>query len=492
MQRNPTRPNILVLMTDQQRFDALRCAGNADIITPNLDRLAEMGARFSACYVQNPICSPSRASFATGLYPHAHGLWANGVEMPLGMTMVSKTLAEAGYDCGMAGKQHLGPCSNGNERRRDDGYRVYKWSHDPINLSKDNSYHVWLKEGHPQVWADLRLEEAESAESGNIAKGSTPVDRVPVEAHYSHWIADEAIAFIREERDKPFYFMANFFDPHHPFGAPDVFRALYDKDALAGPVSRTGEFAEKPGVQAEYHLKSYGGHAPGYAEYSEEELREARAGYYAMVSMLDGEVGRILDELKASGIANDTLVIFTSDHGELLGDHQLMLKGPMLYDPLVRVPLLIAWPGQIPAGQVREEIVQNIDLTTTLLDVAGASDWQETQGTSLLSLITGRGERGGWRDWALAEYRDSGHGATPPVHTTMFREGNFKLVVWHGDPATQRPHAGELYDLGADPHELNNLYDDPAFSQVRGRMKDRLLDVLVASEWPRPTRHAQW
>ena len=126
-------------------------------------------------------------------------------------------------------------------------------------------------------------------------------------------------------------------------------------------------------MQAEYHLKSYGGHAPGFAEYSEAELREARAGYYAMVSMIDAEVGRILDALDASGQRENTLVIFTSDHGELLGDHGLMLKGPMLYDALVRVPLIVSWPGRAQGGVVRSEIVQNIDLTATIVEVAGAT-----------------------------------------------------------------------------------------------------------------------
>lgn len=492
MPGNRSRPNILLLMTDQQRFDALRCAGNPEIITPNFDRLAERGVRFEACYVQNPICSPSRASFATGLYPHAHGLWANGVEMPSEMPMVSRTLADAGYDCGMAGKQHLGPCAIGTERRRDDGYRVYKWSHDPINRSPENAYHTWLRRHHPNVWNSLNLDLDTSPEAGNVAKVATAVDTVPVYAHYSYWIAEEAIEFIRQERTQPFYFMANFFDPHHPFGAPAEFRALYDRDVLGAPYAQPGELKSKPHVQSEYHLKSYGGHAPGYVEYSKKELREARAGYYAMVSMLDAQVGRIIDALEASGQASNTLIIFTSDHGELLGDHQLMLKGPMLYDPVVRVPLLVSWPTGIRAGQVCEQIVQNIDITATLLDVAMASERQPTQGASLLPLMIDGPKPVVWRDWALAEYRDSGHSATPQVHTTMLRAQNLKLVVWHGEPATSRAREGELYDLASDPREFNNLYDDPRFAQERDRMMGMLLDVLIANEWPRPPRRAQW
>ncbi|MCD1635812.1 sulfatase-like hydrolase/transferase [Martelella mediterranea] len=485
------RPNILVLMTDQQRFDALGCAGNPAISTPNLDRLAAEGAMFRSCYAQNPICSPSRASFATGLYPHAHGLWANGVELPEDRTMVSRSLAGAGYDCGMAGKQHLAPCANGPEPRREDGYRVYKWSHDPIHRSAENAFHRWLEDNHPDIWSRIGDTSGATAEAGNIAKGATAVDVLPVEAHYSHWIAEEVIAFIGERRDAPFYFMANFFDPHHPFGAPAPFRALYDAKNLPGPVGGPEELETKPLVQSEYHRKSYGGQAPGFAEYTPEELREARAGYFAMVSMIDAEVGRILEALEASGQRENTIVIFSSDHGEMLGDHGIMLKGPMLYDALVRVPLIVRWPGQIAPGQRREEIVQLIDLTATLLEAAGAGDAQQVQGESLLPMLCG-GDATDWRDWALAEYRDSGHSATPPVFTTMLREKHMKLVVWHGAPTTQRPRDGELYDLGRDPTEQTNLYNDPAYRLERERMKDSLLDVLVATEWPRPARKAQW
>lgn len=487
----PKRPNILVLMTDQQRFDALGAAGNSDIFTPNLDRLAGRGARFDTCYVQNPICSPSRASFATGLYPHNHGLWANGVTLPAGPMLVSKALADAGYDCGMAGKQHLAPAAGGSEPRLDDGYRVFQWSHDPIHRSPDNAYHRWLESHHPDVFRALVLDtEAASPEAGNVARGATPADVVPVEAHYSHWIADEAIDFIGQaRRGKPFYFMANFFDPHHPFGAPEPFRALYDADRLPPPRGGVAELADKPAVQGEYHLKSYGGHAPGFAEYSQEELREARAGYYAMVSMIDAEVGRILSALDGAGLTDDTLVVFTSDHGELLGDHAIMLKGPMLYDPLVRVPLILAWPAQIKP-QERFEIVQNIDITATLLDVAEASEAMPVQGESLMPLLAGTA--GHWREWALAEYRDSGHGANPPVHTTMLRYGDLKLVFWHGPPATQRARDGELYDLANDPDEISNLYHRPEWRDDRDRMKDMLIDVLETTEWPRPPRTAQW
>ncbi len=483
-----------MLITDQQRFDALGCYGNTDIKTPNLDRLAAQGTLFETCYVQNPICSPSRASLTTGLYVRNHGLWANGVTLPPGHELLPKALADAGYDCGMAGKQHLAPCADGDEPRLDDGYRVYKWSHDPIHRSPNNAYHDWLRRTHPDVYQTAVLDrQSGSAEAGNVAKGATPIDVVPVEAHYSRWIAEEAIGFIEDADrpvDTPFYFMANFFDPHHPFGAPEPFRGLYDAATLPQPSGSTSELDGKPGVQREYNRASYGGHAPGFADYAAHELREARAGYYAMVSMIDAEVGRILDALKRTEVLADTLVIFTSDHGEMLGDHAIMLKGPMLYDSVVRVPLILHQPGTVPAGRRVAATVQMIDLTQTILAAAGVPGAFATQGADLMTLA--HDPVAPWRDWALCEYRDSGHGAHPPVHTTMLRHGTMKLIVWHGPPAADRARDGELYDLDADPGEHVNLYHHSAYAAAREAMKDMLIDVTTATEWPRPARTAQW
>lgn len=489
------RPNILLLVADQHRYDAVGYSGNEDIITPNLDELAATGTSFETCYVQNPICSPSRASFATGLYARNHGLWANGVELGDEHRMVSRALADAGYDCGMAGKQHLGPCAIGDEARRDDGYRVYRWSHDPIHRSENNAYHRWLRDTHPDIYRrEVVDRQQESPEAGNVAKGATPMDVLPVEAHYTHWIAEEAIEFIEDSsaRDdgQPFFFMANFFDPHHPFGAPKAFRDLYDRDALAGPLGSVEELDRKPEVQHEYSEKSYGGHAPGFAEYTTDELREARASYYAMVSMIDAEVGRIVAALERAGHRDDTIVIYTSDHGEMLGDHAMMLKGPMLYEPVTRVPLVMRWPARLPAGGVVREIVQNIDLTSTLLSVAQIPDALPAQGRELITLA--QGSAADWRDWALCEYRDSGHGSTPPVHTTMLRHRRHKLVVWHGEPATGRSRDGELYDLSTDPHELDNLYHRPEHRAAREELKDVLIDVLDATEDRRSPRLAEW
>jgi arylsulfatase len=218
-------------------------------------------------------------------------------------------------------------------------------------------------------------------------------------------------------------------------------------------------------------------------------LQEVKAAYYAMVSLVDDEVGRILDALDREGLAENTLVVFTSDHGEMLGDHQLMLKGPMMYEQAVRVPLILRWPDVLPAGIRCPELVQWIDLSATILTATGTPGPHRGQGQDLLPLATG-GARG--RDWALSEYRNSGQPYDPPVHLTMLRRDHWKLVVQHGAPATDGDRTGELYDLDADPDELRNLWDDPAHRDVRTRLQEFLLDVLVATEDRTQPREAAW
>ena len=465
-------PNILLICTDQQRYDAVGASGNPYIRTPNLDRLAAGGVRFENCYAQSPVCAPSRASLMTGRYPHNHGLWANGVDLPATETLFTRVLADHGYDCGLAGKLHLGAARAGRvEPRLDDGFRVFNWAHDPYVPSPGNHYHRWLQTEHPGV-----LEPA-------LASGNDAFDRLPTEQHYSHWLGEQAIDFLTttRDRDKPFCFIANFFDPHHGFGAPDSYRARYDPAELPPPVTSEEDLATKPAIYTEASIASYAGADAGFRDYTPAQIQEIRAQYYAMVSLVDDEVGRILQALESEGLAENTIVVFTSDHGELLGDHQMLLKGPMMFDCSIRVPLIVRWPGQLPENTVRTELVEWIDLAPTLLAAAGAGRLERGQGQSLLPLARD-GSTAGRRDWALSEYRDSCWPYDPPVHTTMLRQGTWKLVVHHGPPATARDRDGELYDLAADPDELVNLWHDPHAQQSRLAMTSLLLDVLVATE----------
>jgi len=209
-----------------------------------------------------------------------------------------------------------------------------------------------------------------------------------------------------------------------------------------------------------------------------------------MIALVDYEVGRILQALDEAGLAQDTLVVFSSDHGEMLGNHQQLLKGPQLYDDLTNVPLIIRWPGQVPAGQRIEQLVQWIDLPSTFLDIAGCAPGKGMQGASLVPLVTEQQPH--WRDWALSEFRDSGFTTDPQIMTTMLRHEQWKLIIWHGSPATTGERDGELYDLSNDPHELHNLFHDPEHANLRRRLKLKLLDVMAEAEDHTHPRIRDW
>ena len=457
---------------------------------------------FKNCYVQNPVCSPSRASLFTGKYPSNHGLYANGVPLPASQKLFTRTLADAGYDCGMIGKQHLSPCDSWQtEPRYDDGYRVFQWAHGPNHRALENDYHKWLRETQPDIAAEIfpNTGANENTAFGNKAKFDTPIDRVPKEAHYSHWVADRASDFIKHSREdnKNFCLVANFFDPHHPFGAPQEFRDLIDADAIAPPNTCADELSNKPPEQTFYSKTSYAGVAPGFQDYTDEQIRELRAQYWAMIALVDYEVGRILKALEESGQADNTLVVFTSDHGEMLGNHRQLLKGPQLYDDLTQVPLIVRWPNAVRSGQTIDELVQWIDLPATFLEVAGCAKGQGIQGQSLTPLMQSnvkatQSSKTPWRSWALSEYRDSGFTTEPRIMTTMLRHHHWKLIVWHGSPATEGQRNGELYDLSKDPHELHNLYHDPHHRDTRLRMKRQLLDVMADTEDRTQPRSRDW
>ncbi|MHA6616546.1 sulfatase family protein [Pseudonocardia sp. DLS-67] len=484
------RPNILVICTDQHRYDAISTHPGSAAITPHLQELADSGAVFDGCYAPSPVCSPTRASMLTGRYPRSHGLWANGVTLPDDEHMVSRELADAGYRCGLVGKMHLAPAFQGRtEQRLKDGFEVFRWAHDPFHGSPENAYHQWLKRRHPELWARASGDVV-TPEKTDFVHADTAFDAMPTEAHYSTWVTEEVQEFLQTTSDdQPFFLLANFFDPHHPFVAPQEYLDRYPPGSVPPPVGGPDELAGKPDFQTEASCCSYAGHGPSFTDFDADGIDRIRRTYYAMVTLVDDCVGRIMQALRDRGRAEDTLVIFTSDHGEMLGDHAMLLKGPMMYEGAVHVPMIVSWPGRVPAAERVDGFVGVHDIARTVRTAAGLPQTALDQGTDLVGVA--RGEQPA-REYALSEYRDSGYGYDPEVLTTMLRAGDHKLVLWHGEPATARPATGELYDLAADPDELHNLWDDPAHAPVQARMLTTLVDVGVALEDRSAVRTHPW
>ncbi len=457
-------PNILWICSDQQRFDTIGALGNPHVHTPNLDRLCAEGTAFDLAFCQSPICTPSRSSFLTGLYPSTvHGcrngndLWAEAAEL------VTVTLRDgSGYDCGLSGKLHLAGASQRTEPRpRDDGYRTFEWSHSPRDeWGEDHAYRRWVR--------------AKGADLGELHAAAEPI---PAEYHQTTFCTDRALEFMAEERDGPWLMSVNMFDPHPPFDPPADYRARFDKDRLPGPWFRDSDLeaqARLAGVDFQT--------SPQHPD--EFDGQEIHAAYYAMIELVDENVGRMLDWLDERGERENTLVIFTSDHGEALGDHGLVLKGCRFYEGLVRVPLIISMPGTVQAGRVSDALVELLDLTPTLLEAAGLEVPPRMQGRSLMPILTGQASDRAHREFVRAEYYSALNSDVPGreeftgMYATMLRTRTHKIVNYHG------LDVGELFDLEADPREHKNLWDDPGSADLRFRLMQRNFDALARAVDP--------
>jgi choline-sulfatase len=479
-------PNILWICTDQQRADTLGCYGNAHVNTPRLDQLAARGVQFEHCYCQSPVCTPSRASMLTGRYPRTTRCRQNGQALPAREVPVPRRLADAGYTCGLAGKLHLAPChpdkDEGHpmrEERIDDGYAVFHWSHDTDDVWLTNAYHTWLRR------------QGVTYERYPVEDSAYVTTSVPAEHHQTTWCAERTIDFIEahEAAETPWLFSMNPFDPHHPFDPPPEYleRYLDRLGALPLPTHTPGELDEKPIFQRIDHRGAYNteGEFP-FPKMDDRDHRLVRAAYWAMCDLIDAQVGRVLDALDRTGQRDDTIVVFTSDHGEMLGDHGLYLKGPYFYDPAIRVPLLMHWPGRVEGGTSVDTLTELGDLAPTLLDLAGVDPPPGMQARSFAPVLTG--EPTVHRESVYCEYYNAmpWHEDSARPFATMIRTESAKLVRMHG------LDTGELYDLSADPAETTNRWDDPALQDTRASLLARLSDRMAETVDPRPERTAPW
>jgi len=466
------RPNILWICTDQQRYDTIGALGNPHIRTPNLDRLVAEGTAFTHAFSQSPVCTPSRAGFLTGMYPTTvHGRQNGQAAPPDGELLVTRMLADAGWDCGLAGKLHLAVCHNHVEPRTDDGYRVFHWSHHPQPDWPENAYIQWL-EAQGQSWDDLY----------RFPRGAYSGPGMPAQYHQTKWCADMALEFIDEPRDGPWLMSVNPFDPHLAFDPPVEYLERYDPDEMPPPSYRPGELDNKPRFQQTDHHGAHGGRAKSCAEATDRQLREIKAAYYAMIEQIDDHVGRLLDYLDETGLRDDTVIIFHSDHGELLGDHGMLQKGPHFYDCSVRVPLIVSWPGHVEQDLISDALVQLIDLAPTVLDLCGRPIPERMQGQSLGPVLRGEADPHEHRDAVYCDYLNAMPCRRPPAYGAMLRDRTRKVCVYFGDALGE----GELYDLDADPAEHVNLWHDPERAEERRAMTLRCFErsVFTMDPWP--------
>ncbi len=488
--------NVLLITSDQQHWSTLGVL-NPEIRTPALDALALEGSLFERAYCPNPTCTPTRASMITGLYPSQHGAYSLGTRLNEKVLAVGDVFRSAGWRTALVGKAHFQPLAGTKEYPSLESYPILQdlefWRnfHGPfygfehVDLARNHTdephvgqhYAIWLEENGCANWRDY------------FRKPTGHVNRhdfhwpIPERYHYNAWIAERVNALMTQyaERKEPFFLWASFFDPHPQCMAPEPWATLYDPDRLTLPRGRPGEHDRNPphfrltqetnpDFSAYRFPGSQGLHGMHSHLTSEEDKRRTLAVYYGMVSLLDKYIGIILDHLRRLDLADDTLIVFTSDHGHFLGQHGFVAKGPFHYEDMIRVPFIVRCPGRVAAGRRSAALQSLVDLAPTILSACGLPVPSGWTGVNQWPVWTGETEQR--RDHAIVE--NNHQPWTVTLRTYVDRR--YKITVYYN-----RPY-GELFDLQEDPGEFENRWDDPAYASLKAALLLRFLHAEMGRE----------
>ena len=469
------RPNILVLYTDQQRWDALGANGNRQIKTPHMDGLAAEGLNYDHHFVQNPVCMPSRLSFLAGQYPSTLRITHMAVPVPEDTVILPHLLRNYGYRSANIGKLHFLPHANRDHRQP---HPAYGFDHLEISDEPgcyEDAYRAWVRRTAPEQLDKVSLGLPPMAGFWNEKMGYKDTVPHPPERFdhfvgpfrgasnmtHSAFVAEQTCEYLRAQRDGPFLCIAGFYNPHAPWVVPQEYLDLYDPAAMPVPLfppELDARRAGKPGLPANNPDQLMAG-------LDDACLRRVRQGYYAMVSEVDHHVGRILACLRELGIADDTIVVFISDHGEFMGEHLRYGKGYPAPDCISRVPLIVRYPRGISRpGKTISEIVEAVDVLPTLLEWAGIPVPAHLQG---LPLPTAEGQSG--RASALLEC------------------AGWKALRTREHRYISKADGGEvLIELAGDPGEYHNLAADPGHAAALSDCRREMLRRLIAMERPLP------
>ncbi len=460
-----TKPNILLITTDQHRCDSLGIYGNKICQTPNLDKLANEGMLFDHAFTVTAVCTPARASLLTGLLPHNHKLLANfernvgyATELDRSLIPFSHYLNEAGYRCANIGKWHAGI-------KRGPGEYGFEGSHYPGWCPALNhpDYFNYLQENKlpPFKFRDVMRGTFPNGQPGNIIGG---VYEGPVEGTYACFLAERAIEKMKSFLNnpaQPFFLALHFFAPHLPYFLPESHINLYNPQDIPLPKSMNETFENKPIVQRHYAAHWC------FDCFSKEDWQKIISMYWADVTLVDEQIGRVLRFLDDNGLTEHTAVFFTADHGAFVGSHKLSDKGPAMYDDIYRIPFITRFPGLVQPQFICSEFVSPlIDLTATFLDLCDIPVPSHFDGRSIIPLLKGDIPTD-WRKEIYAEF----HGHHFPFPQRMIRSKTHKLII---NPAD----IDELYDLVNDPDEMVNQIDNDAYKRVKLSLTEKLYHHL--------------
>jgi arylsulfatase len=486
----PRRPNILWIMCDQLRYDCVGANGNTIIQTPNLDRLAGLSANFSRAFVQAPVCVPSRASYFTGRYPHSHRNRVNYTPLAASETLLPARLQHAGYRTALVGKTHLyyqyPPTA---EEARRTGFDLVDL-HDGVNFTDEwSDYAKWRQENDP-----LRdLPYRRLARTVRQLRETLPPDanpfRAAIDEHYTDttWTGFRTRERLKElaTGDRPFFLFCSFWKPHGPYEVPVPFDSIYSKVEIPLPPPESAETIGRLPLPVQKLILR--GKKPEF-DMDRGELEWVYRSYYGTVSHLDREIGLTLDAMNAAGIAKDTIVVFSSDHGDQLLEHGLTGKN-VFFEASVHVPLMIQAPGRIRPGRY-DALAESVDVLPTLFELAGLPEPLECQGRSLLPICDGSGRPVPAREAVFCE------NVIPEVISGgldfTFEKGKGVKGIRHPDAKMVRTERwkynyypegyAELYDLKDDPGERRNIAAEPDQKAVVEEMKQRLLQWLITAD----------
>jgi len=449
-----SKTNVIILHADQHRQDCIGVYGNKDVRTPNIDMLANDGVKYDNHYTVYPVCTPARYSFVSGLYVHQHAAWTNESTLPSGFDTFPAVLKRSGYRTTAVGKMHFTPTY------QDVGYEKMILSEQNGEGRYEDDYHTYLM----NYGLIDRIDLVDQVESVRKRAGKKYYDHfgaftsdLDQKHHSTTWITKQAINEInRWNTDGGNLLMVGYIKPHHPFDPPKPYDEMYE------PMDLTlldGYTRDVPKVDYD--------HQPGFFDnktLDEYKLRRVMMNYYGSITQIDDNIGTIIEMLKEKGLYDDTLIIYTSDHGEYLGFHHMLLKGNHLYDPLAKIPLIIKYPKDMEKQGVTDAISLNIDIASTILDVCKQEKPTTIAGLNLANYNEGR-------EFAFSEGQ---YGTDEkPCIGYMVRSKHYKLLV------TGSFENSMFFDLENDPNELRNLINDESQIAQINHHKSFLIDEIL-------------
>ena len=498
--------NVLFIMTDQHRADHMSCAGNPVVRTPNLDRLAKDGIRFTNAFCANPMCMPNRSSIFTGVFPNVHGCRSNGINLPDTLETFVETMRKSGYITHNVGKMHFQFFIPPYKRKDKSHEMVAYWNGiDTAQEARDNfpkPYYGFEESeiviGHGDLCTGHYLDWLEELRPGAVEwmrkrltlkffdKFSFETE-LPVEQYPTTYCQERTIHFLErhskgEYGDKPFFLCCSFPDPHHPVCPPGKYKDMYKPEEISLPSS----FYDFNNLDSHKFLgpliKNPVFRGAMLRASTEEEVREFIRLTYGSISLFDYAIGEILASLEKFGYAENTIVVYTSDHGDLMGDHGMMLKGPSPYNGILNVPLIIKVPGVTTAGSVTTSLASSIDLSKTILNLTGFRESLHPpfiQGVDLTPIL--QDHKSKVRDSCFIEEDEEVGPLT--VRLRHLITETHKITVYEN-----LEDGGDIYDRINDPDELNNLWDKDR--DLKERLVLKILNENLKAQSRIPKRQA--